>query len=454
MPELSQDAIDAVNSIENCACIKPSVQTVLVEEGTVVNYYYDIELVKGNVVINHYIQRKVDGKYELYYTETKKGVKLGNVITPPLYQKAIAEVNAVKNCVCVVPDTQTVTVEKNTVINYYYQITKDEVSILIEKILAGKSVNIESNDIDYNVVRGSDGTLTIKSINTTTEKLVIPDVFKVGNNSYKVSRITDKAFANNTKLKEVVISGSIHTIGSSAFEGCKNLKKITLKSGISKIGTKAFKGCTSLTSINIPGTVQSIGNNAFENCTKLKTATFNQGLLTIGNKAFQNCKELTKITIPTSVLKIGISTFKDCAKLKTVKFKSGSQLMSLGNNVFSNCKALTKVTLPGKLTAVPKQAFYNCTKLKTVTIGENVTSIGASAFYGTAITKVTIPSKVQTIGKQAFYNCGKLKKVTIKSKVLKSIGTKAFKNCNKSIKVVLPSGADVEDYKKLFKGKI
>ncbi|MDD4369758.1 MAG: leucine-rich repeat protein, partial [Anaerostipes sp.] len=66
--------------------------------------------------------------------------------------------------------------------------------------------------------------------------------------------------------------------------------------------------------------------------------------------------------------------------------------------------------------------------------------------------KVTIGNNVTSIGKSAFYNCKKLSKLTIKSTKLKSVGSKAIKNIKKNAKIDVP-GKKVSKYKKLFKSR-
>ena len=62
-------------------------------------------------------------------------------------------------------------------------------------------------------------------------------------------------------------------------------------------------------------------------------------------------------------------------------------------------------------------------------IGENVTSIGASAFYGCpSLTNIVIPSSVISIGTSAFQYCYSLTNIVIPSSVA-SIGTYAFRDC-------------------------
>ncbi len=81
-----------------------------------------------------------------------------------------------------------------------------------------------------------------------------------------------------------------------------------------------------------------------------------------------------------------------------------------------------------KVTAISKNAYKNNKKLKQVTIGKNIRSIGAKAFYG----------------------CKSLKKITIKTKSLKTIGSKAFQKIHKKASFQFPKGKK-KSYQKLLK---
>ena len=446
-----------------------SPKTVVLTKNSEVNYYY--KMVKKNTTVEykveHYIQKSEGGAYELFSTTTERA-EVGSTVSPAFDQAAIDAVNAIKDCKCEKPQVQVVTITgEGLVFKYNYACVKgtpdvisggsnlsdETINEIAKKLAAGLSFSMDIDGVTYEIVQNPDGTLAIKFAATTDTKVVIPDVIKIGDKIYRITEVNEKAFKDNTTIREVVISQNVSKIGNSAFEGCTSLEKVTLKEGLVTIGDKAFKGCSSLTSITMPATVQKIGNYAFENCTKLKTVKLNEGLLTIGKKAFYNCKALKKVKIPKSVLKIGSYAFAKCAALTSFTFATDSQLMAMGAGVLSNDKKLTKIKLPGKLTAVPSKAFKNDTKLASVTIGKSVTRIGAEAFNGCKkIKKVTIPTKVQTIGEKAFYNCKSLKTVSIKSKALTSVGEKAFKKCKKGLKLVVP-GKKTAAYKKLLNGK-
>lgn len=470
--QLSADAIknyEYAYNYEYTLVPTESPKTVVLTKNSEVNYYY--KMVKKNTVVEykveHYIQKSEGGAYELFSTTTERA-EVGSTVSPAFDQAAIDAVNAIKDCKCEKPQVQVVTITgEGLVFKYNYacvkgtpdsgsagsDLTDEAINEIAKKLAAGLSFSMDIDGVNYEIVQNPDGTLAIKFATTTDTKVVIPDVIKIGDKVYRITEVYEKAFKDNTTLKEVTISQNVSKIGNSAFEGCTNLKKVTLKEGLITIGDKAFKGCSSLTSITMPATLQKIGNYAFENCTKLKTVKLNDGLLTIGKKAFYNCKALKKVKIPKSVLKIGSFAFAKCAALTSFTFATDSQLMAMGTGVLSNDKKLTKIKLPGKLTAVPSKAFKNDTKLASVTIGKSVTRIGAEAFNGCkAVKKVTIPTKVQTIGEKAFYNCKKLKNVSIKSKALTSVGEKAFKKCRKGLRIVVP-GSKTASYKKLLNGK-
>lgn len=107
-----------------------------------------------------------------------------------------------------------------------------------------------------------------------------------------------------------------------------------------------------------------------------------------------------------------------------------------------------------KVTSVGASAFKNKKKLTSVSVGENVETLGSSAFAGCVNLKtVSINSpKFTKIGAKAFYNCKKLKKMTFKTKQLKSVGKNAFKGIYKKAVLKVPA-ARYAKYKKLLAKK-
>ena len=70
--------------------------------------------------------------------------------------------------------------------------------------------------------------------------LVIPSSI----DGYEVFAIGDSAFAG-TKIRSVIVSDGVESIGWFAFDGCAQLSAVTLPSSINSIGYSAFGGDTS-----------------------------------------------------------------------------------------------------------------------------------------------------------------------------------------------------------------
>ena len=100
-----------------------------------------------------------------------------------------------------------------------------------------------------------------------------------------------------------------------------------------------------LENITIPGTIKSIGNNAFARCPKLKTVVLEEGVENIGMCSFGGCPELIDVRIPDSLVKVDVAGFAFCAALEEIAFGAG--LKEIQMQAFAGCASLTKVTVPG-----------------------------------------------------------------------------------------------------------
>ena len=233
----------------------------------------------------------------------------------------------------------------------------------------------------------------------------------------------------------------VTTIAALAFSGNKEIGIVEIPDSITLIEDKAFASCTRLESVTMGDGVTSIGKEAFAYCDSLKMITLSDSLTKIDDKAFYYCRKLQAISFPDTLEVIGKSAFEGKSdrevhnNLTTVNFGTG--LRSIGEKAFYNCANLLDVIIPdGAPTTIGKGAFLNCRGVRVVDLGDNVLSIGESAFSADefqegghlCLREVIIGDKVHTIGAQAFQNCRKLSSVTL-GKGVQTIGENAFYKC-------------------------
>ena len=130
---------------------------------------------------------------------------------------------------------------------------------------------------------------------------------KYGNQTYKLTSIDSGAFAGATFSEydgnnNIVIGGSIKTIGSKAFAGTKVLKTITLGTSVEKIGSYAFANSRDLKVLKIK-------------TTKLTSKT-------LSKKTFAGITSKTTVKVPKSKLSAYKKLFRKCGLSKNVKVKA------------------------------------------------------------------------------------------------------------------------------------
>ena len=231
------------------------------------------------------------------------------------------------------------------------------------------------------------------------------------------------------KIKKVVISKGVTTVGDFAFLASPNLTSVSLPKSLKKINQGAFVFCVKLSKISIPKKVKSIGLGAFGMCVGLVSVSLPKGLTSIGDSAFL-ATGLKSVVIPKGVKEIGSSVFGGCGSLATVKFSSG--LKTIGNGAFNGCSKLSAVTIPASVKTIGDSAFADCSSLVTVNIPiSGLSTMGEKAFEGcTSLKSFKVPLSVTKLGSFAFNNCTSLEEAWISSK-LDAASTGTFNGCSK-----------------------
>ncbi len=288
-------------------------------------------------------------------------------------------------------------------------------------------------------------------------------------------------FERCMKLKKIVFSKNVVSVGSHAFWCCSNLEEVIFCEGMKKIDNDAFQDCTKLKSIRIPSSVDCIGRNPFWGCEKLKSIQVDknnpvydsrdncnaiirtkihklvsgcsntkipESVRVIGYGAFA-CSGLKKIGFPSSVRKIKESAFSGCENLKAVYFPKG--IISIDDSSIQFCSNLDSIKIS------PLNKKYDCrndcnaiieTKTDKLIIGCNsttipntVSSIGCNAFIGLNIKSIVIPNNIREIEHDAFAYCEKLESIKLPDS-LKRINSDLLMDCSRLEDIEIPESVE------------
>ena len=236
---------------------------------------------------------------------------------------------------------------------------------------------------------------------------------------YTVVAIGTGAFAGNTAIKEIELSGNVKKIENGAFAGCTALEKVSfVKGGLEEIGTDAFYGCTALKELSFPDTLTAIGESAFSGCSAFAFDISRlSSLSSVGAHAFYNAAtkaEPFSVTIPASLTDIGYSAFAGCTKINAFFAEAGNAAYTAENGVLftdGGKKLLSypigktdeskSYTVPSGVTAIGEGAF-SYAPLEKIELSSDITEIGGSAFYASSVEEIILPASLKTIGSFAF----------------------------------------------------
>lgn len=299
----------------------------------------------------------------------------------------------------------------------------------------------------------------------------------------KITEISAYAFKNspingstpyNNIQGSLEISGSVETIGKSAFENCNGFTgDLILPEGLTVINDATFNGCLGFTGdLNIPSTVTQIGSRAFMGCVGMNgSLTLSNNLKKIGMEAFKDCINFKNgLKIPETVTEgIGNCAFQRFAKntseqgLLEINAGSYSNGTKLGGFIFTEAK-FNGITVGGIVQEISANAFHheqsddidlNYTdpddpdNNTSASSGGETTTEGSlskttlKADYSGITGSLVVETSVTKIDDCAFYNCEGLNAVSFNAKKqsnsnsytysdtegLEYIGEGAFRGC-------------------------
>lgn len=133
----------------------------------------------------------------------------------------------------------------------------------------------------------------------------IPSYKKIGEITYRVNKIEDKAFYGNASIHDVKISEGVEKIGKYAFANCEKITSVRLANSIQYIEDGAFYGCKAITDIYVGSGLKSISENAFTDVSPtrilypLDEATYEkiEGISALGDGSVSFQHELYSVTL-------------------------------------------------------------------------------------------------------------------------------------------------------------
>ncbi len=289
-----------------------------------------------------------------------------------------------------------------------------------------------------------DGKAEIIGYTGSETDITIPLRVSLNYQTYAVTSISNRAFAECENLTSVTIPESVTNIGDYSFYNCVNLTSVTIPESVTNIGDYSFFGCENLTNVTIPAA--SIGDSAFMSCHSLADVTILEGVESIGSLAFFDCLSLTEIILPVSVVSIAEFAFAHCENLTGIYIANrecniADDINTIADTAtiygYANSTAQEYAQKYDRTFSEIDDAVYGFEYRKlddeTAEItdytgfasdliipsnidGYTVTGIGDFAFENCVyLTSVTIPDSVTYMGKVPFVDCYNLKNIYVEA---------------------------------------
>ena len=262
-----------------------------------------------------------------------------------------------------------------------------------------------------------------------------------------VTKSLQGMFMGTASLEEVVLPESLKTIDQNTFKDCSSLQKLSV--------IKSAQEEDASTEKNVLDTIENINAGAFNGCSSLETLTL-KNVAKIDsnetNRTFGGCTSLKKISVtgvattdntgkaaPGTI--IGVSAFKDNKALKDIKLDT---IKTISQDAFRGCGvAQDDTTDPAKLalnnvTGIGALAFYGCgfkevqipRQLSSVTIGK-IDGVDYGPFAGGKLENISFEKFMTTMPDNLCLNTQSLKTINLQAvkTTLRTIGKNAFKGC-------------------------
>ena len=244
-----------------------------------------------------------------------------------------------------------------------------------------------------------------------------------------VKTIGYMAFDSCSNLEKVVLEEGVQTIGSYAFSGCEKLTSVTIPKSVTFIGDYAFSYCDALQTVSYGGTMAEW--NAIKNDGKIDT-NGNDDLLNAAIYCTDGIVTTAdKAAAAIATLEGGTRENPNVYMIRiTDKTLTAEQQKEIGTAIRTKTpgwygRISLDLSSATELTEIPEEAFSNC-RLRGLILPDSLEIIGIGAFGYNRLEEIVIPDNVKTIEDGGFEYCSDLTAITLPAS-LTSIGASAFK---------------------------
>ena len=254
--------------------------------------------------------------------------------------------------------------------------------------------------------------------------------YQLVNGSYVVSKYLGSDAAVTIPTSAVIDGNScrLRAVGDYAFDGNQTLESVIIPADILQLGRGVFRNCGRLSYVEIQGDLGDCSERSIASEGSYYSYDRSSGAAVFYN-AGANASGLTV-------------AFAD--GVKSIPAYLFASLPDRANGSYAH---LTKLVIGNDVTEIGAYAFYHCYDLAEIEFGAAVSAIGERAFQGNdALTELRPNRNLLRIGEAAFSDCGALKTVQLNAR-LQTIGKYAFERANALVSLTLPrSVTEVQDY--------
>ena len=256
-----------------------------------------------------------------------------------------------------------------------------------------KEYGTTENGIKWAITNDKPNEVLVCGVINGITNVIIPDTI----NDLPVTTIDNNAFYRNSNITSVIFGKNVTEVKKEAFSGCGNIEIILIPSNINKIGGSAFLGYSMTLCCEAENKPIDWDDGWTSSSSTVIWNVNKYGITENGIKwAVTNDKPnealvcggiygITNVIIPDAINDLPVTTIVDFAFEHNETIESviiGNNVISIGESAFYSCYLLRKVELGEKLVTIGESAFHSCGDIEDILIPSSVAEIGKYAFSG------------------------------------------------------------------------